>query len=247
MPAPIPETIANDLIDRLKGYAIDNPPTEFEYRLLHAEADKLKSVSADEGWMITGMIHSLEGKLDECKSAFEKSLRLPSVERNVTIANYSKALRILGRFDEALDIVEKYMDEASPDLLRQALEVAYAQGLLDKAIMYAEQYNHLGSTEGFGIMTRFADFCDDLEIDRNELHELTMLVSQTLYSKKKFAQNTVPLLDPETGDSLLVLFHVDADAQTLSDIEWDIAMQMDNHNFPSIEAGKLMPIIKSVH
>lgn len=241
------QTITNELIGRISKFDLENVPSEFEAKLFLREAEKVKNIDPSEGWMLKGIVYSLLGRYTETLNAFDKSLSSASEEFDVVVLNYAKALRILGKFDESYAIVEKYLSHDSSMLLDYAYKLSLNIGLLDKANLYNEKLKEFPSYDLIYSehLHKLQTSCKNLDIGITDLKEIHLLVLSSIYQEKKLPLDLSNEVDYENGNSIILLFHVQANAKSIAKMEWNIAEGLSEKNIPAITTNKIMPIIKN--
>lgn len=248
MPSPIPQTTANDLIDRISRYTLADAPSEFEARLFLKEAEKLKRINAAEGWMAEGIIHSLVGDLDASQAAFERSLQTASDNLYVVAANYVNGLRMLGKHVEAYELAKRFLKENNQQLREIAYDYSIDLGLVDDALQHKEMLGriHGGAVPHANYVEKLKALCDQLDIGRDALHSLHLVAQQQLYAAKVLSWEINATLDPENPISLIIEFAVDADSDQLSDIEWGIFEQLAATDIPAVNQRKIIPVVRKL-
>jgi len=135
-----PQTLANELIDKLAGFAgSEKKPTEFEFAVLKREAKKLESIDPAESAMCLGMIACLEGDVEECKKQHEKSIRIGRAINYYV--NYCWSLTQFGLIDDYYQCLEVAVHEypGDPELLSKLVLITEYLGLYDKTLIYADK------------------------------------------------------------------------------------------------------------
>ena len=241
-----PKTLTNDLIGKMSNFTLGNSPSEFEEKLFLREAEKVKNTNLSEGWMLLGIIKALVGDYQKTKKSFENALRYPNDELDVVIINYAKALRNLGKFEESYAIIEKFASPQQPILLEFAFKLALNLGLVSKASEYYEAFRNtnLCNLKDGDYLKKLVTNSKKLKISEKDLNKLHLLVLSSIYEKKKFVIDLSNAVDPETN-TLIILFHVEAEAKIIANLELDIIEKLIKSNISAIDSFKLTPIIKS--
>lgn len=118
---PLPATISGQITDKINALANGQKLSEIEVRGLRKEIEKLKSQSADEYFMLSGMLCSLLNDYDGAKQNHEKALRLSAGD--IDLINYGLSLRRLGRHKESLPLMIKAcsISPGSAEAMQEAL------------------------------------------------------------------------------------------------------------------------------
>jgi tetratricopeptide (TPR) repeat protein len=240
-----PQTLTNELLERLSVFDLDNVPSEFEAQLFIREAKKLIKVDASESWMITGIIYSLIGEYKKTKNAFDKSLSFAPQDFETVVVNYARALKILGKLEESYEVIEKHFVKDSFMLSDHAYLYALHIGLFEKAKYYHDNLLKFPSHDKSNTtyLSSLIDACKELDVSEEELNLISLLVTDSIYKYKKIPLQSSVEVNFEDHNSLILSFYIDAKSDTLAKIEFDVVSKLATSKIPSIINHKVTPII----
>lgn len=238
-----PQTITNNLIEKISSYNLDNLPSEFELKSLLRDADKLKKVSPAEGWMLLGMIHSLSDYSEESIYAFENALALSTNQFNLVLKNYIGSLEYLGKFEDICDLLKKYISDDNHDLISSAITIFARYGLIDDALSYQRKLKKLNIKIPLEAQLNYlVALCSQLNIDYSHLHEIYLFALSSMH-KAGVMPNKMEFM--EADDALIIIFYVNTSAENMSNIEWSIVDKLAESNTSPAILKKIVPILKS--
>lgn len=240
-----PQTISNELLQQISKFDLDNEPSEFEAKLFLREAEKLKKSNPSESWMLIGIIQSLLFKYDKAKSSFEKSIAHSPLDFEVVILNYVKALRLLGKFEEALEVSEKYASNDSFMLLENAFLQSLNLGLFNKASSYSKKLKAFSYKDEsyLGHLKNMIVSSNELGISESNCSAIYLLVLKSIHSEKILSVKSTVAINYDHSNALILLFYIDANASTIANIELDIAEKLAELDIAPVLEHKITPVI----
>jgi len=245
MPTSQSQTLTSELLQRLSKFDFGDVPSEFEVKLFFREAEKLKKVDLSEGWMVAGIIDTLVYNYEGAKKAFEKSLSNGPSDMDIVVSNYTLALQRLGRFEEAMELIKKHVSDDNFILLNDAFLLALKTGLFNEATFYAEKLKKFSTHENPDtehLKDLKAD-CDELNISESDCSAVHLLALNAVQDKKIPVVEIAVRRNDENDNSLILLFYVDADADTLSNIGLTIIDKLVETDIAAVIEQKVTPLV----
>jgi tetratricopeptide (TPR) repeat protein len=181
MAAPTPKHKSSELIDRLNAVTLN--PDEFTLKSIERDANKLIHSDPRSGYMILGMIDSMNGELEKTKKHFFNALRFSNDD--VVRHNYAFALFRLFAFEEAYEVNVSLVDDypGVSEHLFYSIEMGlYAgrQERLDELLDSLEKLNIELEPEH----QRFADMAVNLrELMGDSLHSVASTFSKFMLGR----------------------------------------------------------------
>ena len=245
MPNLQPQSLTSELLQRLSKFEFGDVPSEFEVKLFFREAEKLKKVDLSEGWMVAGIIDTLVYNYEDAKKAFEKSLSNGPSDLDIVVSNYALALLRLGRFEEAIELVKKYVSDDNFILLNDAFSLTLKTGLFNAATFYSEKLKKFSKPENHDTkhLNDLKTACDELNISEPDCSAIHLLVLNAIHDKKIPAVDFAVRRNDENDNSLILLFYVDADVDTLADIGLAIIDKLVESDITAIVEQKVTPLV----
>ncbi len=242
MPAALPQLKTNELIAMLR--AVDGvPDAKLELAHIKSEANKLlkTQATASDGYVILGIIASMEGAEIELRKNFTNAIRLSPGDSTFAELNFAARLLELGHVDEALGMLERVHNRDPLDLavFQQLLSYSVLAGRIRKYSKYTDSWNTLtGKPHGIDApdreaLNRTIARLDELGVDDDALsiyvvgarialraggfHILGGRVSY-LYDGSVFFKYVIGDSDIERASAILIDYKVQSDAPALDDV-----------------------------
>jgi len=117
MAAPVPQTTANDLVEKLNAYYSTKPfkkldKSNFTWKFLQREINKLKVVSADQGYLLQAVLYGLGHEINSMKESFDIA-RNNGANSYAIFFNQLGCLKYNGLFYQTIDELKNFKFDIS--------------------------------------------------------------------------------------------------------------------------------------
>lgn len=240
-----PQPLTIKLLKQISEYSFLNMPSEFEIMRFKRDAEKLKKVDPSDGWMVEAVICSLLGDYEGTRDSFEKALRSGPSELDVVVSNYSISLRRLGKFEESIEVLERYVSDDNSLLLNDTYLTTLNLGYFNKASHYRKKLEAFPDSKHIldGQLDGLKVPCDELNISEPECSALFIVVLSEIRNAKLPLDGVALARNHESNDSLILMFYVDADANALSNISAAIIDKLVELDIASVAEQKVFPLV----
>lgn len=181
-----PQLATASITDRIQALSRQESILPFDIKSIQRDIERLKTASAKEAYMLSGMLNAALGDYDSSKEMHLKSLRL-SMDV-VGLVNYGISMRKLGRISEARDIFQKAFDlsPADPMIFEKLI---YTSTMLcdyfkvEESIFQFERSNPGYDIEGMKCMETFRSIrshLDSLDIQLQEYKIVGAFIEQAM-------------------------------------------------------------------
>ena len=164
MPQIAPQTIANELLNKLELlYAMDGPLNEFEIRSIYRQAEHLAARDAAAANVIKAGLEALQWNKETAYLLMERAIKLEHSSK--TLFNSSLNCKFVNDFDQSVNYIKKALS-LSPNDLRTTQELATVLvncGRLEEAFETAAE----GTKRGLNL--------DELNVIKNIIDDVSSL------------------------------------------------------------------------
>ena len=147
MPTPVPAAKSTELINRLNRLRHQDSVDQFALTRLKLEARKLLAIQAQasHGYVVLGIVASLEELEDESRDYFEKALRLTPNDAFVEV-NYATSLSHFGGLTEARELLARAFRRTPDDvkLLAELIKMNLGSGQFAETLALLRRWEALG-------------------------------------------------------------------------------------------------------
>lgn len=150
MRPPVPQTNFNALTDVINAHMRNGAgPGEFELRRLEREIQKVKDVSALQGWKLSAMLASVTWNKEKVLHDTAVALKLAPQDIN-TLLLVGQCLWNSGLFDQAVEVGERAYELApnNAQAVTAAIENAMCFGNYDRAVAIQQAAQSMGVSLG---------------------------------------------------------------------------------------------------
>lgn len=236
-------TIAPEITERAdqisREHATYLARTDFNYRSLIRDCEKLKEANAFEGWVAHGLCELLVGDEQAFRRCFENARRLAGSRVDECDSMFAQGLLRMGSFGEALTILR---DVALPEKGRfgmrsSILEHACAFHTLAEYRNKAENMGlRIQSEVDFELVAKITAVLGEEGISDDEVASYLEQASRPIAKRRLIQQGySIGLLPTEGLSVVLVTVNVTTDGPTLADMTYELASALAE--FPSVRSN----------
>lgn len=256
-----PQTIANELQDRVLSFDPERPDAEWELRLLTAETDKLANKDAFSSYVLKGIIASYKSNLEEVESEFSKAIRLDSSDYTV-FANYGLSLlrckdtiQAEQQFNKALNLLKGFYTKDLKEEYNRTFTVFADAALSNMSFRsiktMVDESVHTGiELDDYPRVEHLIQFLEKNGISDKDFTQAADAFREVLpnyFDQKIKSGFSYQILQTESEEHALICNHIEASAEKIAEANIKLCDALANKSIPSLINDNVTLMIRQAH
>lgn len=233
-----PETIFNEIVERIERLVAARHPNEFEIRRVRREVEeKLAKVDPSGALELRAILALVEGDVDTSHALFERALSM-SADKCTTVMRYVEFLDDMALCSEAGNVIQKHWNflRNVPGALKTCRRVLMAGGWMGRSRQIDEDLERLNAADKPSIAIEHEGLTEEQVMQPVEF--VRKFLRNNGESPVPFTVSVVPL--DEGQEACLYEMHVRRDSEATAELEWELQEALADRGFAAVESAKLV-------